>query len=506
MRETKTTAATRRKATAKAPAKAAAVASPSTTSTLTLEDAKRMLLPYQRAWVEDGSRFLAGVWGRQTGKSFSTACIVAVSMAAYAETQWMIAAPSERQSLEALEKVKQWLRALRLLFAESVEALQDVNEKAAVVTLGNGSRVMAVPGKPDTVRGMSANVWLDEFAFFENPDATWKAILPSITNPLRGGEKRVIITSTPNGKAGQGQRFYDICSGSNESAAMKWSIHRVPLRKAIADGLPVDYNALAAAMNDPLAAAQELDAEFTDAGGQLLPTDIILRAESEATSLSTELATYSGGRDIRIGIDIGRMSDPTVLWAVERVGDVLFTREVLVLAGISHADQLPLIASRVRGATRVCLDYTGLGIGLGDMLAREFGEYKPDAHLFGRVELCRFSAALKCEIFPRLRESMEACRLRIPRDEALRADLAAMAQTVTAGGYSYEAPRTKDGHSDRCTAAALAVRAAAGAAPSTHIGRLGTVRLGNPRRAGTPSHGTRSLTSRLHSAYTAFMQ
>ena len=99
-----------------------------------------------------------------------------------------------------------------------------------------------------------------------------------------------------------------------------------------------------------------------------------------------------------------------------------------------------------------------MGIGMGDMLVREFGEYKPEAHKFGRVELCTFSAALKREIFPKLREAMEGLRLRIPTDAALRTDLSAMQQVCSGGQFSYEAPRTKDGHSDRCTAAALCGR------------------------------------------------
>ena len=428
------------------------------------------LLPYQRAWYEDGSRFLAGVWSRQTGKSFATAAIVAASMIAGANTMWMIAAPSERQSHEALEKVKQWLSAFAVSYAEELEALDGMESKAGAVRLSNGSRCIAVPGKPDTVRGMSANVWLDEFAFFEDPDATWKAILPSITNPLRGGEKRVILTSTPNGKAGRGKRFFDICNSSDDSGKMRWSVHSVPLKSAIAAGLPVDYETLAAAIGDPLAVRQELDAEFVDTQSQLLPTEIILRAESPEATLHPAAEVFLGGRDLRVGVDVGRVSDPTVIWTAERLGDVLYTREVLVLAGMSHADQLSIIRARVSACTRCCMDYTGMGIGMGDMLVREFGEYKPEAHRFGRVELCTFSAALKREIFPKLREAMEACRLRIPVDPVLRTDLSAMQQVCSGGQFSYEAPRTKDGHSDRCTAAALCVRAGSGAAPCLHVG------------------------------------
>ena len=38
-----------------------------------LKTPKDLLLPYQRKWVDDRSRFKIGIWSRQTGKSFSTA-------------------------------------------------------------------------------------------------------------------------------------------------------------------------------------------------------------------------------------------------------------------------------------------------------------------------------------------------------------------------------------------------------------------------------------------------
>ncbi len=224
------------------------------------------------------------------------------------------------------------------------------------------------------------------------------------------------------------------------------------------------------AIGDPLAVRQELDAEFVDTQSQLLPTEIILRSESEEATLHPAADIFTAGRDLRVGVDVGRVSDPTVIWTAERLGDFLYTREVLVLVGMSHVDQLSMIRARVAAATRCCMDYTGMGIGMGDILAREFGEYKPEAHRFGRVELCTFSAAFKREIFPKLREAMEACRLRIPTDPALRTDLSAMQQVCSGGQFSYDAPRTKDGHSDRCTAAALCVRAGEGAPPCLHVG------------------------------------
>lgn len=452
-------AATPAKAKAQAPAPAGAADSLPTLSALR----RKLLLPYQAAWAGDRARFLCGVWARQTGKSFATASIIAASLAAAPQTNWMIAAPSERQSMESLSKVKEWVRALGLCFSDSVDALQNVAEKACGIELPNGSRCIAVPGKPDTVRGMSANIWLDEFAFFENPDATWRAILPSITNPLRGGQKRAIITSTPNGRTGAGKRFFDIAQGGG-SGKIAWSVHRVTLPQAIQAGLPVDYDELAAAIDDPLAVAQELNCEFLDSSQTLLPYDIIALAESFEASETAADALWQGGRDLRLGIDFGRTNDPTVCWALERVGDICWTREVLVLRNMPAPQQEAILRRRIRAARRVCFDYTGPGIGLGDYLAREFGQHRPAAHEFGKLELCTFTAKFKRELFPRLRRAFEPpVKLRIPPSPAIRDDLHAMEQIIHNGEYSYAAPRTAEGHSDRCTALALAVRAAAGA-------------------------------------------
>lgn len=425
---------------------------------------QNILLPYQQAWVNARARFLCGVWARQTGKSFSTAHIIATDMAARPQSSWMIAAPSERQSMESLAKVKEWIRALGVCYSDRVEALQHVSEQAHGIELANGSRCLAVPGKPDTVRGMSANIWLDEFAFFEQPDATWRAILPSITNPLRGGEKRVIITSTPNGRGGKGKRFYDIVHSSQRRQKIAWEVRQITLKDAIAAGLPVDYDALADAIDDPLAVAQELNCEFLDSSQTLLPYAIIAGAESfEATEAAPEdFWATGGGRDLRLGIDFGRSNDPTVCWTLERVGDIYWTREALVLRGMDAPAQETILRRRIRAARRVCFDYTGPGIGLGDYLAREFGPYRPEKHQFGKLELCTFTAPFKRDLFPKLRRCFEApVRLRIPVSDAIRDDLHAMEQIIHNGEYTYAAPRTAEGHSDRCTALALAVRAAA---------------------------------------------
>lgn len=434
---------------------------------------KELLLPYQRASAEDPSRFVFDLWSRQTGKDFTATEVVVEDCFLHPKTTWLIAAPSERQSLETLAKARDWTEAFGLAIADATEEREAGSEsllKASTILFANGSRIVAVPGKPETVRGFSANILLTEFAFFEKVNETWRALLPSITNPLRGGRKKVRVITTPNGKA---DLVYGIWEKNflqpDPARKQKWSCRKVTIHDAKAAGLEIDVEELREAMNDAEGFAQEFECEFIDGSNVLLPYDLIALAESaEATEAAHPELLRSSPHPRFVGIDFGRTNDPTVCWTLERIGDLLWTREVLVLDRMDTPDQGAILRSRMAGAQRVTLDYTGPGIGFGDYAVREFQEWNPAAHSFGKIEKFIFTAKSKRQLFPTLRRRFEApTRLRIPMSRAIREDLHAVQQVVTNGEYNYWAPRTKDGHSDRCTALALAVHAAGEAQPTT---------------------------------------
>jgi phage FluMu gp28-like protein len=430
-------------------------------------DPRSLLLEYQFASYHDRSRFKASLQSRQTGKDFVMQGEAVEDCHLRAGTKWMIAAPSERQSLGSLEQGKIWAEAFELLiddFKIAREGGPQTLLKSAEITFSNGSQISAVPGRPDTVRGASANVGLTEFDFFEQPAETWRAILPSITNPLRGGEKRVRIVTTPNGKGGAMHKIWT----KPPTAKLTWSKHFVTIYHAVLMGLPVDIEQLREALDDPEGFAQECECEFLDSSQVLLPYDVIALAESaEAHEFcDPEFWQTTGGNPVYLGIDFGRVNDPTVCWALEGVGDIAWTREVLAERGMSTPNQMTMLRQRIARASRVCFDYTGPGIGLGDLMVQEFGEWAPEQHKFGKIELCTFTPALKRSIFPRLRQAFAPpTKLRVPISIAVREDLHAMKQIVRNGEYSYAAPRTAEGHSDRCTALALAMRARGDARP-----------------------------------------
>lgn len=445
------------------------------------------LLPYQLKWVEDQSRFKYGLWSRQTGKDFSSGCEIVEDCLKHPKTTWLIGAAGERQALESLSKVKEWAEAYSFAIAEYTEdrAGSEALIKAGTVTWPNGSRVIAVPANPNTVRGYSANILLTEFAFLEDPDATWRAVLPSITNPLRGGEKKARIITTPNGQGNKAHELWvknfkgnaplspaQATAGAGPMAGagpkMVWSCHKVTIHDAVAAGLPLNVEELREAINDPEGWAQEFECEFLDQSSVLLPYELIATCESvEATKVigqewwGSSKSEVGSSKWLTMGIDFGRKKDLTVAWTNEHVGDVLHTREVLELGKMSTPDQVRLLSPRIARCQRVCLDYTGPGVGLGDWLVEKFQEWKPEQDKFGKIELCNFTNPFKQEIFPKLRIAFEERKLRIPVDRVIREDLHAISRVVTQGGLvTYKAPHTEDGHSDRATALALAVRAA----------------------------------------------
>ena len=423
-------------------------------------DPRSLYLECQFVIAHDRERFKATLASRQTGKDFTLEGEAAEDCHQNPSTEWMIAAPSERQALDSLEQGKRWCEGFALVIDDYTETREGIHGesmmKSAEIKLSNGSRIRAVPGKPSTVRGRSTNVGLTEFDFFENPGETWRAILPSITNPMRGGEKKARVVTTPNGKGSA----MDKIMTKEDTDKMRWSRHTLTIYQAVLMGLPVDIEQLREAFDDPDGWAQEFECQFLDGSSVLLPYELIASCESIEATDAWNLADAIGGGPRYVGVDFGRQNDPTVIWTLQRVGGLLVTREVRVLRQVSSPDQQRILSPIIADAVRTSFDYTGPGIGLGDYIGKEHGIYKPEAHQFGKVDLCTFTVGFKRSIFPRLRQAFERKEVLIPINREIREDLHEMQQVTTGGEYSYHSKRTKEGHSDRCTALALALRAA----------------------------------------------
>ena len=162
------------------------------------------------------------------------------------------------------------------------------------------------------------------------------------------------------------------------------------------------------------------------------------------------------GNQVSVGMDIGRKRDLTVIWVVERVGDVLWTREVVTLKGAPFAAQDAEL-DRVFAAYRVrrcCMDATGLGMKPVEDAQRRHGA--------GKIEGVTFSGPVKQHLATLGKQAFEDRRVRIPEDKSIRAAHHAVRKTSTiTGAARFDADRNETGHADEFWAHMLALFAAA---------------------------------------------
>lgn len=406
------------------------------------------LYPYQHRWVMNRERFKIGMLARQTGKTFATtleivdSCLDAASRGG--RERWVILSRGERQAREAMEEgVKRHAHAYHAAFRamEMDWVGSEAVYRALEVELPNGSKITALPANPDTARGFSANVFLDEFAFHQDSRKIWAALFPVVSKP----GLRLRVVSTPNGK---GNKFYDLMTGDDPI----WYRQTTDIYQAVADGLPRNIDELRRALNDEDAWAQEYELKWIDEAHSWLTYDLINACEHEDAG-RPEL--YSSGPCF-VGVDIAARNHLFVIWVCELVGDVLWTREIIAERNISFAKQdflLDDVFHRYR-VVRCCMDQTGMGEKPVEDASRRYGA--------SRVEGVLFTGPNRLTLATRGREVFEDRKIRIPMgDQALRSDLHKLKKIQSpTGAPRFMADDDAEGHADRTWACFLAVNAA----------------------------------------------
>lgn len=422
------------------------------------------LYGYQRRWFAERRRFKVGMFARQTGKTFTTTLEIVDDVLEAAtqgrKARWVILSRGERQAREAIEEgIKRHLQAYQAAF-EAIESewRGEAIYRALEVALPGGSRITALPANPDTARGFSANVFLDEFAFHADSRRIWAALFPVIS---AGHKLRVV--STPNGK---GNKFYDLITGEDA----RWYRQVTDIYQAVADGLPRDIEELREALGDPDAWAQEYELKWLDEASAWLPYELISACEHEEAG---DPERYTGA-PVFIGNDIAARHDLWVAWVLEPVGDVLWTREIRTLRRTTFAEQdqvLDELFERYRVA-RLCMDQTGMGEKPVEDARRRYGA--------SRVEGVLFTGPNKLVLATAGREAFEDRRIRIPMgDVALRADLHKLQRVQgPTGAPRFVAESDGAGHADRAWACFLAVNAAASPAAPIEFASTGVAREG----------------------------
>ena len=405
------------------------------------------LLDYQRADLESGARFSWCCWSRQIGKSFTKSLRRLLRGLERRRMQVFLSA-GERQSRELMLKVQQHCRALDIASAfRGDRFFEGTSFKQLTVELPNGIRVIGLPANPQTARGFTGDVFLDEFAMHRDDREIWGAIFPTL---LRG-DGELDVASTPKGRD---NLFAELRHNDRFAHSV------VTLDDAIAAGLDIDADEIRRSMNDDELYRQEFCCEFLDESSALLTYEQIARTEDPTLDKRFDLESLRRCTgDLYVGVDIGRHRDLTVVWVVESAAGLLVTRGVRETMNEPFRDQYEALRGLLAlpHVRRCCIDAGGIGMAMAEAAVEAFGRT--------RVEAVTFTASIKDQLASRLRLRVEDGTLRIPVDEAIRNDWHSVRRSVTtAGPARYEAARGGAGHADRFWAACLAVRAAQAAA------------------------------------------
>jgi hypothetical protein len=173
---------------------------------------------WQLDLLKSTAKRIIEVCGRQIGKS----TITGLKAYRYAKTHpgalVLLISLSHRQSLLLFGKVGEALRS----DPDHEAIVEKVNLQELV--LRNGSRIIAAPGKDETIRGFSGVdlLVIDEAAYV--PDKLYDAVAPMIA----ASQGQVILLSSPAGKDGFFWRIWDQAEGWERYRIKAEDCERIP--------------------------------------------------------------------------------------------------------------------------------------------------------------------------------------------------------------------------------------------------------------------------------------
>lgn len=434
-------------------------------------------MPFQARWIQDQARLKIVEKSRQIGFSYCDSYDSVKKAAMKGGRDVWVMSRDEVQAKQYVLYCKRWANVLKYAAEDlgeqvfTTESGKPVNVQ--VLRFASGACVYALSSNPDAIVGKTGHVKLDEYAIHKD-----QRLLLTVAKPVIQWGGTLTIISTHRGIATQFNRLIvDIKERGNP---MGWSLHTVPIQKAVEEGLVEkidratggswtrEWNEAGspgtlrefwlrkqrAECVDEEQWKQEYCCIPADEASAFLSYDLIASCEDNGLRLWDEISGLSA-ESLYLGVDVARKTDLCVLDLGEKVGDVTWDRQRVELKGKKFSE----IRSRLYEflalpqLKRCCIDATGLGMQLAEEAKDEFG---------WKVEPVTFTPAVKEELAFGLRRAFEDRRLRIVREDKLQADLRGIKKETTAAGNIRFAGEADDSHCDRFWAKALREHAAGG--------------------------------------------
>jgi len=450
------------------------------------------LLDWQKRYIDDPSRFKLVVACAQSGKSFATSLEFVLRALRKKKGLGILLSASERQSVELMEKVKVHCQAMNAVVDYEDGFFEQTEIAQHSARFPNGARIIALPANPDTARGYSGDVFLDEFALHRDSKSIWAAMM---TRATRGYDVRVASTIK-----GTNNKFYELVKslgmhegGRPESQPVKkagWSGHWVDIYMCREQGLKVDIEGLREAIGDEDIWLQDYCNVAISDASQYIADELWTACESDEASLEWD-GTFRFG--LCAGFDVARSRDLSVITIVEPVADLVVVRGLILMNRMKFSDQMARareVASVIQeGGGRFAIDSTGIGAQMAETLRDEFPcveavnfATRADTGALDEKQQA-ITEPVKNRMAGELKRRVEDRLLRVPESPMLRRSVRAVKKYVgPTGAVRLDAARTESGHADEFWSLALAVSAAAG--PRNYVPASEGGLFGRPVMAG----------------------
>tara|TARA_Y100000310_G_scaffold1909_1_gene2405 strand:- start:308 stop:1105 length:798 start_codon:yes stop_codon:yes gene_type:complete len=219
--------------------------------------------PWQRDVLESKGKRTIICCARQTGKTTIVGLLARHMAERIPDALILVVAPTFRQALVLFRQVKQ------LTLDRQQQGI--VRDSATELELSNGSRMVALPGKDDTIRGFPGvtMIVMDEAAYI--PDRIYSAVRPMVA--VSGGS--IVLLSTPRARQGFFWNVWDEGAGWENYRVTAAECPRIPPEEieAARDELP------------RFAFRREYMAEFTEPEESLFDYEDVQRAFRPITPL-----------------------------------------------------------------------------------------------------------------------------------------------------------------------------------------------------------------------------
>ena len=427
---------------------------------------KIKFLNYQKRWITNESQFAICEKSRRVGITYAEAYRVTrdLSTKNVKNNKVWFSSADLSASEEFIDYVGFFAKYLQTAAKYVGEVVIDKDDDITAhrVRFSNGGECNAISSNPTRFRSKGGDVILDEFAHHRDQEKMFTASKPSA---MWGNRVRLI--STHNGDDSFFNNLVTETAKGEEGTMKNWSPFRITIDDAIKDGLvdtilghKASREDVKAFLEDAFAGMTQeaIDEEFycvprSSSNSHLLPYELINPVERD-NILNELLSSITG--DIYVGFDVGRKNNPSIIWILEKLGELLYTRKVIRLKNVPYSEQRKILYDVLshNNFRRACIDATGIGNQLAEEAQEAFGTL--------RVEPVMFTPKVKEDLASHTYVMVEGRRVLIPREKIIREDLYSVkAVTSSAGKVRYEADQTKDGgHADYFFALALGLMAA----------------------------------------------